>query len=186
MEEKIITNSYITTYTKKRFYPINPDKNNIVIEDIAHSLSLLTRANGHMNYFFSVAQHSINCAIEAKARGYNERIQLACLLHDGSEAYLGDITRPLKQHLQFYLEIEDKVQNLVWERFGITDLTAEEKKKIFDIDDDMLYIEFKQLRRISLREKPALMIRKPKLKKQSCTKTEKEFIKIFNKLFKLI
>jgi 5'-deoxynucleotidase YfbR-like HD superfamily hydrolase len=59
--------------------------------DIAHALSLVCRANGHFPHFFSVAQHSINCMKEAAARGYSTRVQLGCLLHDGSEAYLSDI-----------------------------------------------------------------------------------------------
>jgi 5'-deoxynucleotidase YfbR-like HD superfamily hydrolase len=42
---------------------------------------------------------------EAAARGYSERVQLACLLHDASEAYLSDVTRPVKQELPKYLEV---------------------------------------------------------------------------------
>jgi hypothetical protein len=182
MREKLKVNNYITTYTRKKFYPLNPDKNDIEIEDIAHSLSLLARANGHMNYFFSVAQHSINCAIEAKARGYGKALQLACLLHDGSEAYLGDITRPLKQHLDFYLEIEEKVQGLVWEKFLSDELTDDDKKKIYEIDDDMLYYEFGSLRGILLRNEPPLIFSKPDLKKRAAKHTEKKFLNIFNSL----
>ena len=91
--------SFITTYSKLRFDPVDPDPESIKIEDIAHSLSLLCRANGHFKRFFSVAQHSLNCCREAKARDYSEKIQHACLLHDASEAYLSDITRPVKHHL---------------------------------------------------------------------------------------
>ena len=32
--------SYITTYTRKHFDPVHPDPERIVIEDIAHALSL--------------------------------------------------------------------------------------------------------------------------------------------------
>ena len=39
--------SYITTSSKIHFTPVSPDPEQIVIRDIAHALSLMTRANGH-------------------------------------------------------------------------------------------------------------------------------------------
>ena len=57
----------ITTFSKVRFNVLNPEQGDILIEDIAHALSLMTRANGHFSEFFSVAQHSIHCAKEAIA-----------------------------------------------------------------------------------------------------------------------
>ena len=62
--------SYITTYTGKHFVPIQPEPGLFDLTDISHALSLLCRGNGHMKHFYSVAQHSIACAEEAKARGY--------------------------------------------------------------------------------------------------------------------
>ena len=70
--------SEIMTHSKKMFDPLHPNVELIDIEDIAHSLSMLCRANGHFRTFYSVCQHSINCMKEAKARGYSERVQLAC------------------------------------------------------------------------------------------------------------
>ena len=55
---------YILTYTKTRFYPLNPRKEDIKIEDIAHSLSLMTRANGHHKHFFR--WHSMLWAVAKK------------------------------------------------------------------------------------------------------------------------
>ena len=43
--------SYITTVTGKHFYPLNPNPKDIDIEDIAHALSLICRANGHFKHF---------------------------------------------------------------------------------------------------------------------------------------
>ena len=40
--------SYITTSSKIHFTPVSPDPEQIVIRDIAHALSLMTRANGHV------------------------------------------------------------------------------------------------------------------------------------------
>ena len=103
---------YILTYTKTRFEPLNPIIEDIHIEDIAHALSMLARANGHFPQFYSVGQHSLNCCKEAKARGYSRRIQLGCLLHDASESYISDLTRPVKIQLPAYSVIEEKLQSI--------------------------------------------------------------------------
>ena len=87
---------YITTYTGDHFDPTLPEAEHLHIEDIAHALSLICRGNGHVKTFFSVGSHCINCAKEAAARGYSDRLVLACLLHDASEAYLSDVPRPLR------------------------------------------------------------------------------------------
>ena len=130
------------TYTKIMFDPLHPDVDLIDIDDIAHALSMLCRANGHFKTFYSVAQHCINCAKEAKARGYSERIQLACLLHDASEAYLSDVTRPVKAELPRYKEIEAPLQEAIWNKWLSNILTEEERKQVFDIDDAILAHEF--------------------------------------------
>jgi predicted RNase H-like nuclease/5'-deoxynucleotidase YfbR-like HD superfamily hydrolase len=136
---------YITTYTGEDFAPLAPNTNQIKIEDIAHALSLTCRANGHFVYFYSVAQHCINCANEAKARGLSTKIQLACLLHDGSEAYISDITRPVKKHLPDYLQIENNLQNLIYSHFLGSELSDEENALVKRIDDDILIWEFEKL-----------------------------------------
>ena len=133
----------ITTYSGIKFNPIDPSLEDVSINDIAHALSFMTRANGHCKYFYSVAQHSINCSLESKARGYSKKIQLACLLHDGSEAYMADIVRPCKVHLTQYLALENKLQNTIWNALGIHFLTTEEYDSVFKIDDIILYNEFK-------------------------------------------
>ena len=134
--------SYITTVTGIHFYPLNPNPKDIDIEDIAHALSLICRANGHFRHFYSVAQHCIACAEEAIERGYSPEVILGCLLHDASEAYLCDVTRPVKKHIPQYLQAEEKLQEVIWKRFIGRELTDAEKKLIFEIDDDILSMEF--------------------------------------------
>ena len=124
--------SEILTHTRVMFDPVHPDPEKIRIRDIAHALSMLCRANGHFPTFYSVGQHCINCAEEAAARGYSARVQLGCLLHDGSEAYLSDVTRPVKKALPKYLEIEEPLQNAIWNKWLRNSLTTEEIERIFD------------------------------------------------------
>ena len=135
----------MNTYTGNKIDPMSMTASDISIQDIAHALSLTCRGGGHVSYFFSVAQHSINCMNEAKARGWSERLQLACLLHDASEAYISDIIRPVKAHLSNYLEIESSIMNVIFERFGLADLSEEENAMWKQIDDDMMNFELKNL-----------------------------------------
>lgn len=134
---------FITTIGGRKFNPLSPSLNNIDIEDIAHSLSLICRANGHFKQFFSVARHCINCAKEAKVRGHSPKIQMLCLLHDATEAYVGDMTRPLKLQLDYYCECEDRLYSTILKALDITPPTEEEKAVIKAIDDCMLYHEFR-------------------------------------------
>lgn len=174
----------IITYTKVNMNPLCPLNEDISITDIAHCLSYMCRANGHIKNFFSVAQHCINCSLEAKARGLSERLQLALLLHDGSEAYLADITRPVKRHLKQYLECEDVLQNLIYTKFGITNLTDEENEIINEIDNAMLHLEF-----VNLADEKIFKT-EPTLTGTHCfdfvdfKKVEEQYIDIFNALTK--
>ncbi len=137
--------SYITTYTGKHIDPTAPDITKFDIHDIAHALSLICRGNGHVKSFFSVAQHCINCALEAEARGYSDRVILACLLHDASEAYLSDVPRPFKQSLPQYRQIEDRMLAVIYEKFLVTPLTEKEETLVKCVDNDMLYYDMREL-----------------------------------------
>ena len=134
--------SHILTITGVKMDPTTPHENEFVIEDIAHALSLMTRANGHFPTFYSVAQHCIGCQKEAVARGYSKKVQLACLLHDAAEAYISDITRPVKENLPKYKDYENVLLDMIWDKFLGTPITEEERTQVFDIDDTMLYNEF--------------------------------------------
>lgn len=171
--------SYITTYLKKHVDPTSASADDIDIVDIAHALSLLCRANGHFDHFYSVAQHSLNCAKEAKARGYSERVQLGCLLHDASEAYLSDVTRPMKAQLQKYLAIEEKLQNTIFNKWITPSLNQEEIKQVFEIDDAILYHEFLNLLDEKISDVEAKILSKPNYDFLNFSEVESEFISKF-------
>jgi uncharacterized protein len=104
------------TYTNRKFYPLDPRPEDICIEDIAHGLSHVCRFAGHTTKFYSVAQHSVLvaqlCPAEDKLWG---------LLHDASEAYVGDMVRPLKLKMPEYRRVETGVMAAVKKRFGLAD-----------------------------------------------------------------
>lgn len=174
--------SEILTHTRIMFDPVNPDPALIDIRDIAHALSMLCRANGHFPTFYSVGQHSINCFREAQARGYSRRVQLACLLHDGSEAYLADITRPVKKELPRYLEIEEHLQARIWEKFLGAPLSPEENSQVFEIDDSILCFEFLEMMDIRLGQTPPVLRSRPELAFSGFEQTQQEFLRCFQAL----
>ncbi|TGE31413.1 phosphohydrolase [Desulfosporosinus sp. Sb-LF] len=173
---------YILTYSKIKFFPLEPVKEDIKIEDIAHSLSLMTRANGHCSHFYSVGQHSIHCYKEAKNRGYSERVQLGCLLHDASESYISDLTRPVKRNLPQYFTIEEKLQRIIYDYFGLGDLLDEERKQIEDVDDTLLHYEFETLMDFHMFDPSPYKSVEHDFSQRDFTSVEKEFIAIFNGL----
>jgi uncharacterized protein len=88
------------------------------IDDIAHALSNLCRFTGHTRRFYSVGEHS--CRV---ADLMPPELRLAGLLHDASEAYLGDMSRPLKHHPFFgeaYRDVERALQGRIDDLFGVT------------------------------------------------------------------
>lgn len=174
--------SEIMTCSHKMFDPLHPDVELIDIADIAHALSMLCRANGHFKSFYSVGQHCINCAKEAKARGYSEFVQLACLLHDASEAYLSDVTRPVKAELPRYLEIEEPLQNTIWAKFLPRSLSSEEYNQVFEIDDAILAHEFINLMDAAIFDPTPVIFSEPEFAFTGFAHCQQEFLELFQQL----
>jgi len=133
--------TWIETISGIKFNPFNVALKDIRIIDIAHSLSLITRFNGHCKFFYSVAQHSINVAKALEKMGYNENIVLYGLLHDSAEAYLGDIPRPIKPAFKNYEQYESQLQSLIWQAFNIEKPIEEVWDIVKSVDNAMLKCE---------------------------------------------
>lgn len=110
--EIVETERTIRTYSGIYFNVFDPDVALIKIEDIAHSLAMQCRFNGHTKSFYSVAQHSVWVAERVPVKQ-----KKAALLHDGSEAYLSDIPSPIKKYFTQYHKIEDDVMIAIAKRF---------------------------------------------------------------------
>lgn len=122
------------TFTGRQFYPMDPRAEEIEPVDIAHALSLICRYGGHVKRFYSVAEHCVLMSEEVPAEH-----ALWALLHDATEAYVGDMVRPLKRQLPDYCAAEDRVMVSVAERFGLA--SAEMPPEVKDADNRILLTE---------------------------------------------
>lgn len=104
---------WIQTASGLKFPLLEIDQNSILIEDIAHALSMLCRFNAQCLRFYSVAEHSVHVSYEI-----SPDLALVGLMHDAAEAYIGDVPSPLKEHLSKFQEIEDHLIAAIAERFG--------------------------------------------------------------------
>jgi len=130
--------SYIVTYTGKRIYPLDPDPDEICIEDIAHALSNKCRFGGHTRAFYSVAQHSI---IVSNFCGD----PLNGLLHDAAEAYLADVASTIKPAFPLLNKAEFLLMEAIYAHFDLPDVTEEAKKAIKLTDKSVLRLEWNAL-----------------------------------------
>lgn len=110
---------WMCTRTGIEFWPLDPRAEEVWIEDIAHALSNLCRYNGQCRTFYSVAQHCVLVKRQVeKMSGTLDAVRQG-LLHDATEAYLGDMIRPLKGCFPEYRVAEHKVFVAIMRRFGI-------------------------------------------------------------------
>jgi hypothetical protein len=126
---------WIQTYTGKKFFPAHPRLEDIDIDDIAHALSLQCRFTGQCSHFYSIAQHSVLVSYLC-----DERDRLHGLLHDSSEAYISDISSPVKAlpELAGYKKIEKCIQQTIYRKFQLDEI---EPMSVKNADLMMLGIE---------------------------------------------
>lgn len=116
---RIVEKPHIVTFTKKKVNPLYLEHKDIDILDIAHALALCNRFAGHTASPISVAQHSVFVSRLCAPQGY----ALPALLHDASEAYLGDVTKWVKESPEManYVWAEFHAQRVIYEVFNCFD-----------------------------------------------------------------
>jgi uncharacterized protein len=112
------------TSTGRQFWPCDPRPEDVDIADISHHLARICRFNGAVKVpHYSVAQH---CILVSQLVA--EDLALVGLMHDATEAYCGDMIRPLKQALPSYKAIEDLIWAAIAAKFNLpVDLPPEVK-----------------------------------------------------------
>lgn len=113
----------------------SPKEEEIDIKDIANALSKICRFGGHTNQFYSVAQH---CVL---ASYFGNNYKLEKLMHDASEAYLGDVIKPLKNLLAaHYANMELVFETVIAQKFQLVN-TVEQRQVIKVADCYLLELE---------------------------------------------
>lgn len=134
------------TFTGKRINLLNPQPEDIDINDIATGLSRIVRFSGQRRHCVTVAEHCVNGSFAVP-----DEHKLAFLLHDASEAYLGDIHGPLKHFLPDYCAIEDQLQRVICAKFNVVYPFAEcihlvdTQLRIYEDEHDSVLYETQQL-----------------------------------------
>jgi len=124
---------WMQTYGGRAFYPMTPRCEDVELEDVAHALSLLCRYGGHVQRFYSVAEHCVRMS-----QAVSPENALWALLHDATEAYMGDMIRPLKRSMPAYVEAEDRLMQAICARFDIND---EMPPEVHEADSRILHDE---------------------------------------------
>ena len=117
---------FISTYSGALFFVNEMNVEDVPILDIANALSLNCRFNGHIDKFYSVAEHSVlvsNLVAEENA--------LYGLLHDYAEAFVSDVPRPFKSSITGHDVFEAAVMENVCALYGLP----------LELPEDVAYID---------------------------------------------
>lgn len=103
-----------------RCYPLlAPDPEDVVLDDIAYALASMPRFTGHAQrsawgFGYTIAQHSVHVSELVPAED-----AFAGLMHDAAEAYVGDMSSPLKRCLPDFALVERLSYLAIARRFGL-------------------------------------------------------------------
>lgn len=122
-EEEIRSKAAIRTRSGIHFSLTEPKPEMVNVEDIAYALSNIYRWNGHCPRRISVAQHSIFVSMLAGGKCEEPPLQheaeMFGLLHDAAEAYVGDLTSPLKAMIPAFETIELNIRHTVFDALEV-------------------------------------------------------------------
>ncbi len=117
---------FISTYSGALFFVNEMNVKDVPILDIAQALSMNCRFNGHIDRFYSVAEHSV-----LVSNLVSEESALYGLLHDYAEAFVSDVPRPFKSSITGHEKFEAAVMANVCALYGLP----------LDLPEDVAYID---------------------------------------------
>lgn len=106
--------SHILTSEGLYFEFEEPERHNYSLKERAHALSHICRYTGHCKWFYPVSQHAVYVSYMVPEEDAPEGLG-----HDDSEAYLGDVSSPLKRLLPDYKCRETLVETAIAKKTGL-------------------------------------------------------------------
>lgn len=108
------------TYSRIKMDVLNPRVNMIILEDIVKGLAYNSHFSGQTPEFFSIAEHCLITEMLVREHHPEDfELRLIALLHDASEAYIGDMIHPIKILFPEFKELENKLQETIMQAFGL-------------------------------------------------------------------
>lgn len=134
---------YMTVTNKRVIDPFGdfvPD-----LEEITYSLARIVRWNGYTPMPYTVGMHVLHCAYAAVIHhGLRDpNILLHIALHDASEAYTGDIIKPIKLECLAVMQLEEDLQSKLYDSLNIPEPTRDQYKLVKIIDRNTVVTEHK-------------------------------------------
>ena len=132
---------HVTMSNDGIYFPeMTPDQ--VRLKEVAHCSSKICRYNGFVRIFYSVAEHQLLCKELAEMEAPNwKELHRHALLHDAAEAYIGDISTPLKKLLPDYRKIEEHVEECVRVKFDLRNWSDWIWLEVKRIDKQAFFIE---------------------------------------------
>ena len=139
--------SFIVTANAREIDPRNPQRDDITIEMLAHSMAQINRFTGHASRPYSVAEHSLLvCEIAERELRLDVWGLFAALMHDAHEALCGDMHSPGKGVLGApWYAWEFTCSSAVRSAFALWSGSAENRDEIKLADEIALATERAQL-----------------------------------------
>ncbi len=109
------TPSAIQTNSGYFFDFLKPEEYRPAVYEIGYALSNLCRFTGHVEKFYSVAQHSVLVSLIVPPH-----LAYEGLMHDCAEAFIGDMSAPLKRLMPQYKELEKAIEMAIFPRLGLS------------------------------------------------------------------
>jgi hypothetical protein len=116
---------WIKTASGLKFHIFHPSIKEVSLYDVAHSLSLLCRFNGHTPFLYTVGAHSIIGSYVCEpifAKDF--------LMHDSTESFIGDMATPLKREMSEFKKVENNIYKTIAEKFKVSNPLPKEIKEM--------------------------------------------------------
>lgn len=113
---------HINVISGRKVSLLDPQPGHITIMDITRGLAYRPHFGGHSPHFFSVAEHTLmvtKLTMEAYPGAEHAHLWMVAMLHDASEAYLGDMVKPLKVHMPDFQKLEEKMTAAIFLKYKL-------------------------------------------------------------------